>query len=537
MKKIAQYLNSNLVGEILTTPVVRLNYSRDHSIMRLIPGAVIFPRQISDIRKVAKLSSQLSEKGKVIGLTARGRGHSQTGGAIGPDLVIDFNKYLNEVVDIDADQGLIHVQAGAEFSKISALAKSHNLRLPFDASPNQTFGGILGSNNAQLDLRKIKHLSSAIDQLEVILPNGDAIQTRRLSKREFDKKIGQANAEGELYRKIDKIIEENTALINQIDTARADNLGYNSIALVRQDNGSFDLTPLLVGAQGTLGLVSEAIIKLDLVSPHSQVVAASFLSLDDALDAQEELAKLDPVYCQIYQASLFTSAMERGKTFSFYEQAFEYLAQPPATCLLARFDIKNKHGLRRSAKKLRDLITKNKGFCVVSEPDTIDQLESIRDLPHMFTDNGKDKQNVALINGVQVPVFRMRDFIKKLDDISHNLDIDLPYFGSCLDGIINIRTEFNLKSVGDKQKVFRLLGAISKLLLDIDGILCAGEGEGRVKSPFAYQATKSELVNLFEQIRTAFDPYHILNPGVKEPIALKDIVSATVNDYYNGIFY
>lgn len=521
----------------MTTPVVRLNYSRDHSILRIIPGAVVFPRQTSDVRKVVKLSNQLGEKGKKVGLTARGHGHSQTGAAIGSDLVIDFNRYLNEIIDIDTDQGLIHVQSGAELSKINATIKSHGLRLPFNGSANQTIGGIMNSNNPELDLRKIKHLSGAIDQLELILSNGDIIQTKRLTKREFDKKIGQANTEGELYRKIDKIIEENASLIDQIDTNRTDNLGYNSIALVRQDNGSFDLTPLIIGSQGTLGLISEAIIKLDVDAPMSQVIAASFLNLDDALDAQEEIAKLSPVYCQIYQASIFSSAMERGKTFSFYEQAFEYLAQAPAVCLLARFDGKNKHALKKSAKKLHSLIAKNKGFCTISEPDTVEQFESIRDVPYMFSDNDRDQQNVSLINGIQVPVFRFRDFVKGLNEISKNLDIDLPYFGSCLDGIINIRTEFNLKSVGNKQKVFRLLGSITKLLNNIDGILCAGEGEGRVKSPFAYQTINPELINLFEQIRTAFDSNHIFNPGVKEPIALKDIVSATVNDYYNGIFY
>ncbi len=537
MRKIAQYLNGNLIGETLTTPVVRLNYSRDHSILRLIPGAVVFPRETDDVRKVVKLSNQLSEKGKAIGLTARGKGHSQTGAAIGKDLVIDFNKYLNEIIDIDPDQGLVHVQAGAELSKISTLAKSHELRLPFSGQPNQTIGGILGSNNAQLDLRKIKHLSEAIDQLEVVLSNGDVIQVRRLNKREFDKKIGLASAEGELYRKIDKLIEDNSHLIDKIDTERADNLGYNSIALVRQKNDTFDLTPLLIGAQGTLGFISEAILKLDFDTPMSQIVAASFLNLDDALDAQEEIAKLNPLYCQVYQANIFASAMERGKSFSFYEQAFEYLAQSPAVCLLARFDAKNKRELKRLSKKINDLITKNKGFCTISEPNTIEQFESILDIPSLFSDSNRDMQNVALINGLQVPVFRFRDFIKGLNEISHNLDINLPYFGSCLDGIINVRTEFNLKLVGDRQKVFRLLSAVNKLVHDVGGIMCAGEGEGRVKSPFVYSAVTPELAELFEKIRTAFDPNRIFNPGVKEPIALKDVVAATVNDYYNGIFY
>lgn len=535
MSKIVQYLNSNLVGEILTTPVVRLNYSRDRSVLRIVPDAVIFPRQTDDVRKVAKLTYQLAEKGKTIGLTARGRGHSQTGAAIGPDFVIDFNRYLNRIIDIDPSQGLIHVQTGAELPKIEALAQSHNLRLPFDATKAQTVGGVFNSNNAVLDWSKIKSLAETIDQLEVVLANGDVIQTKKISKRELDKKLGLTTFEGDIYRKIDKIIEENAELISKIDTSRPDNMGYHTIALVKSNHG-FDLTPLFIGAQGTLGFISEAILKLDATAAASQIVAASFLNIDDALDASEKIAELKPVYCQIYHSDIFVNAIESGKSFSFYDQAYESFAQVPAVCLLIRIDEKNARSLKRISKKLEKIIKGNKGFSVISDKETLDQLQSIRDIPHVFSDGRQDAQNVSLINGIQVPIFHFRNFAKGLEKISRNLNMSLPYYGSCLSGIMNIQTELNLKSVADKQKVFRLLSAVSKLTQEIGGILCASDGEGRLKTPFVHQTTNPDFIKLFKEIRSAFDPQGTLNRQVKEPLALKELASALVNDYYNGIF-
>lgn len=537
MNKIAQYLNSNLSGEVLSTAMVRLKYSRDRSILRLVPDSVVLPRNTDDVRKVAKLAYQLSEKGKTLGLTARGRGHSQTGAAIGKDIVIDFSRHLNQVLDIDPNQGLIHVQAGVEIGQINTIAKSHGLCLPFEADPKQSIAGLISSNNARLNFTKIKDLSQSIDQLEIVLANGDLIQTRRLNKRELAKKLGQAGPEGEIYRQIDQLIEEHGELLNSIDTSRCDNAGYHSLALVKQKDGSFDLSPLFIGAQGTLGFITEVIIKLDLRLPENLAMAASFLSVEDAMDAQEEILKLKPAYCNIYHASILANAIESGKTFSFFDQAFEAFAQTPSVCLNADFHLKNKHQAKIIAKKINKIVNDKKGFVALSNDKNLTEFTAIKDIPLIFSNTQRDVQNVALLNGIQVPLIQFREFVNGLAEIGNHLNLPLPYYGSCYSGIMNLQTEFNLKSIGDKQKVFRLLNSVSKLVNDTNGILCAGEAEGRIKTPFVYPNINNELRDLFIKVRQSFDGQHILNPGVKEALQLKELIANTVNDYYNGVFY
>lgn len=82
-----------------------------------------------------------------------------------------------------------------------------------------------------------------------------------------------------------------------------------------------------------------------------------------------------------------------------------------------------------------------------------------------------------------------------------------------------------------------MLSAIAKLAKDSNSTICAGEGEGRLKAPFAYQLLDPKLKEIFVKVRRIFDAQAVLNPGVKEPVQLKDLIAETVNDYYNGIFY
>lgn len=535
MSKIIQYLNNNLTGEVLDDSRTRLNRSRDHSILRTIPEAVVFPRQTTDIRKVVKFSHQLAIKGKTIQLTARGKGHDTTGGAIGSGLVIDLSKFMNRVLDIDPDQGLIHVQAGATLPTMEAVANSHKLALPLNIRTDNSLGGAIGANHAELNHAKIGRISEMIDQLEIVLSNGDAIHVGDLSKSELNRKIGQNNFEGQIYRQLDNLLDSHAELIASIDTNKLDSAGYANIALVKKPNGSINLTPLFVAAQGTLGIVSEAIVKLDIFSEAKRTIAAAFVNLDDALDAAEEIVKYKPDYADVMHSNFLMDAMEKGKNFDFYDQAIESFGQAPTICLVIGLSRKNKRQLDREAKKVADVIKKNKGFISSARDIDPEEMLALRNVPTHFKSNGG--QDIPLIRGLFIPIFRFREFCQKVADLEQQLSINLPFFGSISSGVFDVRTMLDLKQIGDKQKAFRILGAFAKLANQLDGVYCAHEAEGRLKAPFVNTSTSPELQQLYAEIKKIFDPHGILNPGVKQPVPLKEIIAQTVNDYNNGIFY
>ena len=135
--------------------------------------------------------------------------------------------------------------------------------------------------------------ADAVQQLEIVLSNGDVIQTGRISRRELSKKKGLSTFEGEIYREIDNLISDNAELISQMDPALPDTVGYSGISRVKQKDGSFDLTPLFIGSQGSLGVICEVIMKAQFIRPeYSCCLTASYKSLSDAQSAVELAMKI-----------------------------------------------------------------------------------------------------------------------------------------------------------------------------------------------------------------------------------------------------
>ncbi len=537
MDKISQYLNANIAGGVITSEWVRKYYSRDKSPLRILPSAVTFPQDTIDIRKIVKLINQLAEKGKKIPITVRGNGTDLTGGAIGDGLIIDMSKNLNQIIDFDPSQGLIHAQGGINIDSLAKASAVYNLNLPILNINNQnTLGGFLAIEPINQLPGGIKDIPMLVDQLEVILSNGDTIQTRKLTKRELDKKMGLANFEGELYRKLDKLIEDNATLISKIDTSIVDHCGYPNIAKVKTANGGFNLTHLLIGSQGTLGIISEAIVKLT-ESPESHALEVMyFKTVDDALDAIDELKKLSLKTLDYYDARFFETAKKLGKTFESYDKAAKFFNAKPVICLVSSHQTKKSRSLLKEAKKIEEIAVKHKGMIVLSSKDNMKIIGSIRLMPGAFADDSTKAENVPVIRGLMIPTYKFSEFSKRIADLEKSIGVKLEFWGSALHSTFNARTMLDLSQVSDKQKMFRLLDAISKLTDSLGGTLCSSTGEGRLKTYFARRGSSQELNKLYAEIKKIFDPNDIFNTGVKSSnTALKDVILQTTNSYSDGI--
>ena len=231
MNKIAVYLNEHLLGEVSSSKAMRRRFSRDGSVLSITPEIIIFPRVTNDIRKAARFAWQLAEKGHALPLTVRGLGGDQTGAAIGKGIVISTSTHLNHIIHIAVKDRLAHVQPGVTFEALNSALKWNGLSVPNvpGNSHLETVGGAIASNS----LGDNGSVTGAIQKLEVVLANGDLIETSRISKRDLSKKLGLQTFEGEVYRKLEGLIEDNTELIQQISKDLVpDNAGYKNIASV-----------------------------------------------------------------------------------------------------------------------------------------------------------------------------------------------------------------------------------------------------------------------------------------------------------------
>jgi len=527
--KVATYLQEHISGEVVTNPAVLDAMSRDASILEITPEMVVYPRVTSDIRKVARFAWQLAEKGHVLPIVARGSGTDQTGAAIGKGIVLATTAHMNNILEFDLKQKLVRLQPGVNMKALNDALGMHGLGLP--AMPRSaaysTVGGAVANNASGPLSGKYGDMSKWVQQLEVVLANGDLLQTTRLSKRELNKKKGLQTFEGELYRSLDNLIDDNKQLIDErLGGDPRDNAGYNSLAYVKQKDGSFDLTPLFLGSQGTLGIVSEMILRSDFISNNMSVTVAVFTSYEAARDLADAAVKMEPALVEYYDSEYFTQAASHGKQYPFYKD----LDTLSSAVLVVGFDDFSEHARKKKQKRFVKLLESVETTYVSAEGEEAADLLSAREVT-AYWDMQHPGAVLPLFEGAFIPPERFEDFSKALVALSEKHHVHLPLFGSPLESIYSTRPVLNLKKVGDKQKIFKLLDEYSKLVDQHNGYLIAVAGDGRLKSRFTSAQRDDEVAELFASVKAIFDPNGTLNPGVKQPHEVRQLVSWLRSDY------
>lgn len=531
MSKVAAYLQEHILGEVSTNSAVLKSMSTDASVLEITPELVIYPRVTNDIRKVARFAWQLAEKGHVMGLTARGNGTDQTGAAIGSGASIVMPAHMNRICEFDPKQKLIRVQAGLNSGALNDALALQGMAVPAlpVSSRYSTVGGAVANNASGYLSGYYGDMREWVHQVEVVLANGDVLQTQRISKRELSKKKGMQNLEGEIYRNLDNLIEDSKQVLTSklADDVR-DNVGYTAITQVKRKDGSFDLTPLLVGSQGTLGIISEIILKTEFMSNDQAVVAASFATKESARDVLDQLRALSPVFLEYFDGALFDAAAERGKTYEISKSD----DGPVRAVVLIGFDDFNEHVRQRKTKKVAKLLEATSMKVLRANGPEATDLLAVRDVTTFaLTPVGRGLAAPSLIDGVYVPFQRSEDFAIAVEALATKHHVELPLHGRMLDNIYYTRPVLDMQKVSDKQKIFKLLEEYTKIVDAHGGHVIGEAGEGRVKARFAHAQLDEEVEALFTAIKAIFDPSGILNPGVKQVVELRQLVSELRDTY------
>lgn len=536
MSKVAEYLQEHILGEVVTNQAVLDAMSRDASVLEFRPEIVVYPRVTNDIRKTARFAWQLAEKGHIMPITIRGGGTDTTGGAIGKGAVVSTKAHMNTVLEFDPKQKLIRVQPGLPASTLTAALALQGQGIPAltGVSHYGTVGGAIGKNTGGTLVGSAGTMQDWTHQLEVVLANGDILQTERINKRELNKRKGLQTFEGEIYRGIDGLIEDNKQLIEQqIGADTPDRAGYSAIAKVKQRDGSFDLTPLFLGSQGTLGIISELILKCEFVSMHQAVAVAGFTSKEAARDALDQLRGFEPAFLEYYDGELFDNAASRGKKYSFYNNVDGSLK---AVVILGFTDFSDRARHKRLKKVAKFLDKLQATYQVADGEEAAVLAEAVEVTAYTALPEEKGASAPPLLDGAYVPTERFEEFSSSVVDLAARYHMSLPIHLNALTSTIFIRPIFQLHKVSDKQKVFKLLDEYSILVANLGGYLVASGSEGRVKAPFAYASLETEIKELYTSIKAVFDPYGILNPGVKQGNDVRQLVTELRKEYDAAAF-
>lgn len=532
MSKIGAYLQEHISGEVSLSREVRDYMSRDGSVLKIKPEMVVYPRNTNDIRKVARFSWQLAERGHTLPMTARGSGNDVTGAAIGSGIIISTPAHMNRVFELDLKQRLIRIQPGVTVDALSSTLAMQGMRIPAlpEAAPYSTIGGAVANNARSTLSGRYGAMNEWVDRLEVVLANGEVIQTGRINKRELNRKKGLGTLEGEIYRTIDNLIEDNQETIAQLsERGLGTSAGYCSIASVKRRDGSFDLTPLIIGSQGTLGIISEMIVKSIPIPSGLSVVVASFADAEVARDAAEIIiAKEQPAFVESFDAAVFEQATMVGKSYDFIQDTgFDV-----ESVLLIGFDDPSDRVRNRRVKKTGKILQTAEAWYIAGADGDAEELLSMRNaLAWTASPDRVEFGAPSILGSAYIPPEGVSVFRAGLKTLAKKYNMALPVYGWELQNLYYVWPTLNLKKSGDKQKMLKLLDEYAALVQKVGGELVGTDGEGRLKSRFALNTFDDDTLKLFSAVKEVFDPFRMLNPGVKEMLEIKQLVPMIQNGH------
>lgn len=508
-------LQSLLLGSV-TDATDAVNYfSTDGSIFTLTPEAIVYPKNTADVRKTVQFLHERAEKdpAKKISVTARGLGTDQSGAAVGDGLQLVFPAHMNNILKLDGDD--VIVQPGLLYKSLQQMLHTHGRFLPpYPSSVDySTIGGAVANNAAGEKSIKYGATRSFVKRLKVVLSDGSLIETGRISARELNRKKGVNSLEGKLYRDIDRIIDENIEVIRKSVPKTSKNSAGYDLWNIKHRDGSFDLTQLFVGSQGTLGIITEITLKTAYFNPRTTLIVAFFDSLQKAADAVVKLEAEGASAMEFVDYHLL-DFLKRNRPQDLEGLVPENL---PKIALLIEFD---DHSQVRQTLKSRNTQKTLKRFGatfrIATDPVEQQALWKIRRSAAavMWMTNGTKKALPFMEDGV-VPAKKLHQFLTETYKLLNKYDLEIAVWGHAGDANLHLQPFLDLSKAKDINKLFEISAEYTKLVISLGGSTCGEHNDGLMRGIYLKELFGEEVYALFESVKETCDPHNILNPGKK----------------------
>lgn len=515
MSKLAEYLNQHILGNVFDGQTVRKTYSTDRSILQMTPRLVALPETTNDIRKLLRFSSQLASRDFKLPVTVRGSGLDKTGASLGPGLVISTEK-LNHIEEIDVRGRLVRVQPGITLGALNEALRLQGMCLPIVYDPRATLGGLIANCPNDDASERYGGIFHFVERLEVVLPNGDLVQLSPQNYRAVELKTASALPEGELYRKIEHIVDESADTILDCAMRPLDLVGYRGITQVRTGRG-LNLLPLMFGSQGTLAVISDIILHVETLPPEPERLLVSFHDLKAAQRFLNYVRDLEPFLLKIYDLRIIEAAAESGKKPDLFTRKLG-----KGLLVIVSFNYRHARNRKKFTQCLNVLPPGT--FSVLETPDNGGAFDSLYNSLLSYLNDDGHGQHAPVMDDVFVPSMHFGDFLDGLHALEEELKIDLPLFGSFATSSYNVRPRLDCTTIEGRKQIINFLKRYSQLVLDCQGSLTGNGPEGQVKALMLPKTLGVGERQLYTSIKQAFDPLDILNPHVKLGADIKNII-------------
>lgn len=537
-------LKPSFKGDIDLSEKTLKKYSKDASLFEITPEVVIFPKDSEDIKTLVKWVNENKKEYPNLSITCRSAGTDMTGAAIGSSIIIDFTRYMNEIKEVNADHAV--VMPGCFYRDFDKETKKLDRYMPaFTASREiNAMGGMVGNNSGGEKSIKYGKTENYINSLKIVLSDGNEYEIKPLNKSELEKKIQQNDFDGDLYKKIHRLIEENQ---EKIKAAKPDvsknSAGYYLWNVYDKNSETFDLCRLIVGSQGTLGIVTEIDFKLVPFEKYSNILVVFLPSLNEVSKLVTEILPFKPDSLETYDDKSMILAVKFF--FDFFKQlgfwgaiklGLQFIPETwmlaiggiPKLILMIEFAGNTEEEIKSKLVQVRDKI-KHFGFHmhIASSHAEADKYWKIRhESFNLLRKHSNNKRTAPFIDDIIVKPEYMPEFLPKVKELIDAYDLEYTVQGHLGNGNFHIIPLMDMNSPLSSDIILELSGKIYELVCKYKGSITAEHNDGIIRTPYLKQQFGEEIVRLFEQTKDIFDPMNILNPGKKVGGSFKDIRKA-----------
>ena len=522
-------------GEIDTSEQSRQFYSHDASLFELVPQVVVFPKNSKDIQKLVSLVADYKKNTKEhISITPRSAGTDMGGGSIGQSVLMQMTKHFNKIIEVGPHSA--HTQPGVFYRDFEKATFAHNALLPpYPASRDLcTVGGMVANNSGGEKSLKYGKTEKFVTELKVVLADGNEYTVKPLSKTELDRKISKKTFEGKLYKQVFEVLDKN---YDEIKAAKPrvskDSTAYHLWNVWDREKGIFDMTQLIVGSQGTLGVVTDIHFRLVKKPAYSGTLVVFLRKTQNLGEVINKVMEYEPTEFEGFDNY---TLMLSFKLFFYFHQAlgwkgmaklaiqlipdaFKLFRGIPKMVLLIEFDgdseneVKNKvHAMHHHLKEF--------GHTALFEEDPSEASARKfwimrRESFNLLRKKVKDKHTAPFIDDLVVPPEHLVSFLPELRKIINSYKLLATVAGHMGDGNFHVIPLMKIEEKLERIKLAPAMREVNDLVLSYGGSLSGEHNDGMIRGPWLYTMYSKSMMTHFKDVKKIFDPENIFNPDKK----------------------
>ena len=508
-QELAQELRKRVSGEVRFDPYSRVLYSTDASIYQMEPVGVVIPRNLEDVLAVMEVASR-----EGVPVLPRGGGTSLAGQAVNHAIVMDFSKHMDRILAVNHEERWARVEPGIVLDQLNRQVAPFGLQYAPDptTSNRACVGGGVGNNTCGSHSVVYGKTIDHVLELGVVLSDGSQAKLGPLDSRQLEGRLAGAGLESDIYRQVGAIAEDNRdEILSRYPRIMRRVSGYNLDDFI--DGQPFNMARMVVGSEGTLCVVTDAKLNLVPIPPHKGLAVLHFHDMVQSCAAIPEILQHGPAAVELVGKMI----LDRCRESLGSRRLMDFVEGEPDAVLAVEFTGDSEAEVAGKLDTFKaDMQRKGLGYSCVNllGPAAQANVWALRSagLGLLMSIRG-DSKPMPYVEDTAVDPEKLGEYVRRFDEIVRAHGTTAGYYGHASVGCMHIRPLVDLKTGEGIARMEAIASEISDLVLEYGGSLSGEHGDGIVRGVWTEKMFGAKLHEAFRQVKRAFDPQNIMNPG------------------------